>query len=69
MFENVLNSIDLLELKEKLDSQEEDMYFHDYKLDDERLGFLCKEICLFNQLVHEKLGIPYHSTYENWEPN
>ena len=67
-FKEKLSEMDLMKVKEALDTKEMDMYSHGYKLDSESVGFKCKEICLFNMLVHKELGIPYHSEYEYGEP-
>lgn len=52
----------------KLDAREQNMYKHGYKLDSEEIDFYCKELCLFNMLVHKEIGIPYESEYQYGEP-
>lgn len=67
-FDEKLKTMDLMEIKEKLDAREKDMYKHGYQLDSEGVDFHCKEICLFNMLVHKEIGIPYESQYQYGEP-
>lgn len=55
---------ELLVLKERLDSIEDDTQRHDYKMDSDFLGFgSIFQIILLNNLVHKELGIAYESAY------